>query len=87
MITYSALIVRPADEPIIITGRSHADCLAIAYKYWPNRERSKDTQGFLTDDYHFLDRRDAKFHARHYGQILPGRDSEDVNLYSEDIRM
>lgn len=85
MIICSAIRILVDGDPMIIGGLRHADCLEKIWKLQIVRNKAQDIQGFLTDRNEFLGRREAKFHARNCHQILPGCDSDDVNLYSEDI--
>lgn len=72
-------------EPIIITGFRHSDCFEILYKLNPElsikvRKENLYTEGFLTNDNTFVNRREAFIIARQCGQL------STQALYDKSIR-
>lgn len=68
--------------PVIMTGLRHSDILEQMFNLRLVYNKIGAVQGFLTDEYQFLDRYKAKEHAISCGQI---KTSEYEELYSEDI--
>ena len=81
IISSAILIEHEGDEPFIIMGRRHHNCFETLHATGYRRP-FKDTQGFMTDSWQFLDRRKAKQHAIECGQI---KESPHGELYSEDL--
>jgi hypothetical protein len=54
----------------------------------PDHTYEAETQGFITDTGHFIERREALIHARECGQVLrrkPGIGYQGDELFSEDL--
>lgn len=86
MITHSAVLFYPvgSNNPILITGKRHSDCYNTAHKLGIDHDKNLDIQGFLTDNYIFLDRYEAKHEARKCRQLIHD-DEGSRELFSEDI--
>jgi hypothetical protein len=87
MIVYSAVKFQYNNYPFIICGKRHGDCFKNVSEFIPIdiwKEIIKDqqvTQGFLTDDNKFLDRKQAAIYAYQHYQI---KDVQET-LLSEDL--
>lgn len=71
-----------SEYPTIMTGHRHPDILMDMYKKGIVYDKITQVQGFMTDDFRFLDRVQAKKYAIECGQI---KESEFSELYSEDL--
>ena len=65
----------------IICGKRHCDCYETMYKHKFIHDRNSEIQGFLTNDFKFVDRYEAAriaYDAKQISQPI-------IMLYSEDI--
>lgn len=74
-----------SDYPQIACGKRHAD--AFFYMHLHNVKYDKKTavQGFLTDDFRFVDRYEAKKIAVEANQLIVPIEKTFAELYSEDM--
>ena len=87
MITHAAIVFHTGDHeenPMIITGRSYQECYDAAEKLGVVYNKEKVVEGFLCDDYEFLDKYTAKPVAIVSGQLK--RDIESRDITPEDIK-
>lgn len=86
MITYSAIMFESpnfASRMVIMIDKRHVDIFKAMFDQHITYNKETMVQGFMTDDFRFLDRYDAKIEARKCGQLI--KDTEDRALYSDDI--
>jgi len=67
---------------IVFCGRRHHNCFIPASIAFPQRDKEKIEQGFLTSKDRYVNRREAAVIARNAGQIS---DETNICLFSEDI--
>ena len=72
-------------DPVIIGGRDHAYCMAVAKDFGLAPPDPKFGQGFLTDRMRYVLRREALVIAKREGQIVKKHKPDDV-LLSEDLK-
>ena len=64
------------EREIIMTGYDHAQCFESAYHVYEKdfyyRDKTRDTQGFMTVNDVFLDRFEAAKVAKEHNQLRPG---------------
>ena len=83
MIIASAIKVNKDDAEFVIMGRRHCSCFEIMFLAGVKRP-FKEEQGFVTDDFRFVNRKEALEIAISCGQILEGEELHNV-LFSENI--
>lgn len=83
MIISSAIRVTKDDKTFVIMGRRHCSCYKTMYDAGIKRP-FKDEQGFVTDEFEFVNRLEAKKIAEECNQILEG-EGQYKELFSEDI--
>jgi len=87
MIIAAAIKVIKDNEECIFMGKRHGNCIeqfAFCNFRMPLFE---SVQGFVTDDFRFLDRVEAKKYAIECGQLIAGSEEfpTSTELYSEDL--
>lgn len=87
MIIAAAIKVIKDNEECIFMGKRHGNCIeqfAFCNFRMPLFE---SVQGFMTDDFRFLDRVEAKKYAIECGQLIAGSEEfpTSTELYSEDL--
>ena len=83
MIISSAIRVTKDGKTFVIMGRRHCSCFQTMCDSGIKRPFT-DEQGFVTDKFKFVNRREAKKIAEDCNQILKG-EGQYSELYSEDI--
>lgn len=84
MITASAIKIIHEGAFLIVTGKRHCNCFEKIY-HLGIRRPFEEEQGFMTDDFRFMDRHEAYKYADERGQIKEGTDVHPGTLYSEDL--
>lgn len=79
-----------AQTELIIPGRRHGDCWVVISQLNDNWRGATRTEGFITDEGVFVDRRQAFISACQCGQLSQTtkwykQDHNDFELYSEDL--
>lgn len=87
MLISAAIKVFKDGDECVFMGKRHGNCIeqfAICNFRSPLH---KTIQGFVTQDFQFLDRIEAKKHAIECGQLIAGTEEfpESNELYSEDL--
>ena len=83
MIISSAIKVTKDKKTFVIMGRRHCSCFQTMFDAGIKRPFHEE-QGFVTDKFKFVNRKDAKLIAIACRQILEG-EGKYRELYSEDI--
>ena len=86
MIIASAVLVKKDNEEFIIMGKRHSDCFEVMQKAGVQKPFDA-IQGFVKQDFMFVNREDAKKHALECKQInLDKLDHPNLaSLFSEDL--
>lgn len=71
--------------PQIICGERHCDCYEWMFNHQVKCDKNTIEEGFLTHQYQFVDRYEAKLMAYDWGQIDKDVYEENSPLYSEDL--
>lgn len=71
-----------SEYPIIMTGHRHPNIFNKMAEMGIQYNKDTCVQGFMTDDFHFLNRYEAKKYAIECGQIMETKYDE---LFSEDL--
>lgn len=82
MIICSAVKIEKDGREIIFMGKRHCNCFETAWDAGLRRPWKEIAQGFITDEFEFMNRYAAKVHAVSCGQVTYTQYSE---LYSEDL--
>lgn len=83
MIISSAIKVTKDGKIFVIMGRRHCSCFKTMYDAGIKRPFT-EVQGFVTDEFKFVNRLEAKVIAEECNQILEG-EGKYRELFSEDI--
>ena len=83
MIIASAIKVTKDGNTFVIMGRRHCSCFQTMFDAGIKRPFQEE-QGFVTDKFKFVNRKEAKTIAEECDQILKG-EGKYRDLYSEDI--
>lgn len=83
----SAIKCKPVDSEyeMIFTGKRHCDIFEFMFNYHIQYDKLSAIQGFMTDNYQFVDRYEAKEIAIKANQLIIPEFETYAELYSEDI--
>lgn len=83
----AAINFYPVDSeyPQIACGKRHGDAFEIMYNHGIAYDKKTAVQGFLTDDFRFVDRYEAKKIAVEANQLITPIEETYAALYSEDV--
>lgn len=86
-IVAAAIKFYPKDSayPQIVCGKRHCDCFEWMFKHKVEYDKETHVQGFLTNQYQFVDRYEAMYMAMDYGQLEYDENKEGKPLFSEDL--
>ena len=71
--------------PVIMTGKRHADIFEKMLQMGIKYQKESQIQGFITDNFRFLDRFDGLKEAKTCNQIFSKESICGNQLFSEDI--
>jgi hypothetical protein len=84
MIIAAAVKILKNDEECILMAKRHGKCFEQLHALDVKRPWTS-IQGFMTNDFRFLDRVEAKVYAREHNQIINEEFADSNELYSEDL--
>ena len=86
MLIAAAMKIIKDGESCIFMGKRHGNCIE-QLAFCKIQRPWKDIQGFMTNDFRFLDRVEAKKYAIECGQLIAGTEEfpTATELYSEDL--
>lgn len=84
MIIAAAIKIIKDDKECILMAKRHCNCYEQLFVLDAKRPY-KDIQGFMTNDFVFLNRTEAKKYAKKYNQIINEEFNRSNELYSEDL--
>lgn len=76
---------KDSEYPQIVCGKRHCDCFEWMFKHKVEYDKESHVQGFLTNQYQFVDRYEAMYMAMDYGQLEYDENKEGKPLFSEDL--
>ena len=76
---------KDSEYPQIVCGKRHCDCFEWMFKHKVEYDKETHVQGFLTNQYQFVDRYEAMYMAMDYGQLEYDENKEGKPLFSEDL--